>query len=318
MFKPQEWLESFKRQEWLREPISSYTLALTIAIAFFIVLEPFYPVVVKSIPILKDMEFFPKSSEVFVGNFIEWFGVLYGFLLPLIMVRAWEQFDSIDREFDREADTIKILFEDIQLFRKEEIVLKTNILGSLHSYVSHVIENYAKEAETDSLERGKGDSLLKEIRTEYYDLIQSGVIERKEGEILTTEILHQLNEAIDVRGDRISLSNQRLFESLRIVSLLASIIFAIPFYFVEFHQEAFGFLDSILAFSVVFMIIFILTTIEELDDPFTGNLRININPWINLRNEIAESLREMGILPNAEREREQVISGGNETVLPSQ
>ncbi|MEW6406910.1 MAG: DUF4239 domain-containing protein, partial [Chloroflexota bacterium] len=231
----------------------------------------------------------PKDKEGFgfVGNFIEWFGVLYGFLLPLILVRAWEQFDAIDREFDKEADTVKTFYEDVNLLGGETIDRKS-ILESLLVYVNHVIENYPREADNRTLQT-KGDDHLKKVREEYFKIVHSTFITRKEGEILATELLHQLNAIIDIRGDRIGLCNQRLFESLRFVALIASVIFVVPFYFVKFNQT-YGILDSFLVFGVIFLVIFILSTIEDLDEPFYGSWRISIDPWNRLQEEIASLL----------------------------
>jgi hypothetical protein len=301
-----------KKNKLLFEPASSFTLTLTAIICGFIILEPYYPGIrdflARLIPPLKAFDFLPNNSNEFVGNFIEWFGVLYGLLLPLILVRAWEQFDAIGREFDREADTIKLLYEDVLLFFKEDIGFKSKFLSLLLDYVGHVKTNYQNEAKDDSKERIHGDILLSNLREEYYKLTHSEIVEKKEGEILVSELLHQLNEVIDVRGDRISLCNQRLFQSLRFVALFASLIFAVPFYFVKFHQD-YGFLDSFLVFSVIFLVIFILNSIEDLDEPFFGSWRINRKPWIRLHDEITKSLSEMGTLVNATAAR--TLTPGN-------
>lgn len=268
-----------------------YTLILTAVICGFIILEPFHPLVKGwtenhgfHLPI--NLDFLPKDKEGFgfVSNFIEWFGVLYGFLLPLILVRAWEQFDAIDREFDKEADTVKTFYEDVNLLGGERVD-KKSMLESLLAYVNHVIEYYPKEADDRDLQL-QGDNHLKKVRQEYFNIAHSAFITQKEGEILATELLHQLNAIIDIRGDRIGLCNQRLFESLRFVALIASVIFVVPFYFVKFNQT-YGILDSFLVFGVIFLVIFILSTIEDLDEPFYGSWRISTDPWIRLQEEIA-------------------------------
>ena len=47
-------------------------------------------------------------------------------------------------------------------------------------------------------------------------------------EFLVPELFERLKEITDIRGDRISLASQRLFDSLRIVALITSILFVIP------------------------------------------------------------------------------------------
>jgi hypothetical protein len=280
---------------YLLDATPRYTLILTVLICSFIILEPLYPLIRDGlascgIHLLVKFDFFPKDSEGFVGNFIEWFGVLYGFLLPLILVRAWEQFDAIDREFDKEADTVKTFYEDVNLLGREGID-KKSIFESLLAYVNHVIEHYPKEADDRDLQT-QGDNRLKGVREEYFKMANSAFISQKEGEILATELLHQLNAIIDSRGDRIGLCNQRLFESLRFVALIASVIFVVPFYFVKFNQT-YGILDSFLVFGVIFLVIFILSTIEDLDEPFYGSWRISSQPWISLRAEISGAINSL-------------------------
>ena len=85
------------------------------------------------------------GNPTFASNFIEWFGILYGILLPLILVRVWEQLDDIDREFDKEADAVRLLYEDISYLpaSTKPFAKKTALL--LRKYVAHVIENYRYE-----------------------------------------------------------------------------------------------------------------------------------------------------------------------------
>jgi len=292
-------MKSTLKNPWVFEPTAMHTLLLSVVLCGFVILEAYFPEIVSYLAnhgfkYIEDLEFFPDKSYDFVFSYIEWAGVLYGFLMPLILVRAWEQFDKIDREFDREADTLKIMYEDISLFHKNNDKLKRAIYDLLFKYINHVIKHHADEAETNSPERDEGDECLRRVRKEYYELFHPSVKKNKEADALSSETLRQLDKLIDIRGDRISLSNQRLFESLRFVSLITSVIFALPFYFVKFHyQGAYGFLDSTLVFGVIFLIIFILTTIEDLDEPFIGSWKISMEPWRRIQKEIGKALTEL-------------------------
>ena len=119
-----------------------------------------------------------------VSNFIEWFGVLYGILLPLILVRVWEQLDEIDREFDREADAIKLLYEGIFYLKPEYAMFGKKISGLLHQYVVHILKYYREEVKLteDNIDleqktlnkfeaRLAGDKILEDIRKEYKELV---------------------------------------------------------------------------------------------------------------------------------------------------
>ncbi len=235
----------------------------------------------------------------FVSNFIEWFGVLYGILLPLILVRAWEQLDTIDREFDREADTVKILYEDLYYLSDldgEFSKISNEITILLRTYVKHVIENYKneiKQSKNDS--RFIGDKIIEGIRKKFKELIHSDVKQIIVSEILIKELFERLNELVDNRGDRISHASQRLFENLRTVALITSIVFLIPFYFAgpTYSSPTMGFpyfylLDVALVLGVTFLVIYIYMIIEDLDEPFDGPKSISDESWQFLLEEMKE------------------------------
>jgi CII-binding regulator of phage lambda lysogenization HflD len=221
----------------------------------------------------------------FVANFIQWFGVLYGILVPLILVRVWEQLDNIDREFDREADTVKILYEDLFFLRRQSAKFGKEITTLLRKYVRHVKKNYYKETTEASPEKKVGERILEEVRRQCQHLIYSKEMQAKGSEYIILDVLHKIDEIIDIRGDRIALSRQRLFESLRMIALIASILFIVPFYFVGFYGQS-GILDNLLIIGVTLLVIFIYMVIEDLDEPFTGTWKIDAESWQRVHMDI--------------------------------
>ena len=80
----------------------------------------------------KDGRFLSLADKQLAVNFVEWFGVLYGFLLPTILVRVWEQFDNIDNVLDREADAVKSLVGDLMLLDEQHAPFRNQVLGCLY------------------------------------------------------------------------------------------------------------------------------------------------------------------------------------------
>jgi hypothetical protein len=228
-------------------------------------------------PVLND-----DIGNGFVPNFIEWFGVLYGLLLPLVMVRVWEQLDDIDREFDREADAIKILYEDLSYLQGESVKVGIKIAKLLRKYVRHVIRNYKYEVKEFELVRLAGDNILECIRDQFFVLIHPDVMNSKVSEFLVPEIFERFNEIIDIRGDRISLASQRLFDTLRNIALIASIVFILPFYILVFSIPM-DILDYILVIGVTLLVVFIYQIVEDFDEPFGGTWKISSDSWVRLR-----------------------------------
>jgi hypothetical protein len=284
-------------ERFLNEPITIYTLIIGLAICLFIILEALYPKFVTVTSAigwfwLEDHypRFVTEGDRNFIVNFVEWFGVFYGFLLPLLLVRTWEQFDRADREFDREADAIKVLLEDILLLNDEPFLsFKLKMVLRLHLYCRHILKRYKIEHKKENAFLKKhGDNLLQGLRVGYKNLIyRGGGKDASQLEPVTTELLERLNDAIDVRGDRISIFRQRLFETLRFVAICTSTLWLIPFYFLYFKVGIFG---SLLKLGVAALIILVLTIIDDLDNPFGGIWRINVVIWEEVLAESGSSL----------------------------
>lgn len=291
-------------QGFFIDPLTLYAFVVVLFVALFIVLDTAYPQIIEWTSsrgfywLENHYPIFATSDDrEFSKGFVEWFGVFYGFLLPMLLIRAWEQLDSADREFDREADAIKVLLEDILLLDDKNFLdFKKTMIAELDGYVQHILSNYKIEHRTRDIElKIRGDAMLQGIRTNYKELIYRGGGEKaSQLEPVTTELLDRLNDVIDTRGDRISIFGQRLFESLKIVAIVTSLIWLIPFYFLAFQHGLFG---SILKLAVTFLIIFVLTIINDLDEPFFGTWKIHIASWMDVQKEIQSSLASLQQVP---------------------
>src|SRR5690349_11902249 len=99
--------------------------------------------------------------------------------------------------------------------------------------------------------------MLQDIRHEFKRLLNSTVMREKASDFLVNELFHQLNALINIRGDRIGMASQRLFDTLRVVVLVTSIIYIVPFYFVIVSPFPVGALDDVLVGGVTLLVIFI-------------------------------------------------------------
>jgi len=293
-------------------------------------------------------------SSTFAASFIEWYGVLYGILLPLILVRVWEQLDDIDREFDREADSVRIMYQDLSYLPEKSQEIAVEIASLLRHYVRHVVRKYPYEVkesieekvrrsrqsennvhdeestntatpqtpleinerfralvqkltnsnlmrkirgilggmknsgnETKEFEHARkvGDDILLQIRKKFAVLIRPDVMKSKDTEFIVQELFHRLNEIVDIRGDRIGFASQRLFQTLSIVALIASIIFLVPFYIVSFTDHT-SWLDILLILGLTLLVVFMYMIIEDFDEPFGGTWKIDNESWLSVRQEI--------------------------------
>lgn len=276
----------------------------TLIISTFLFIEKKYPDIISG-PLgtflsfkTKYPEFISEGDKYFNINFIEWFGVLYGFLIPTVLVKVWEQFDETDREFDREADAINILSEDIELFDNSNYLdFKISTLTALQQYTKHVQNYYDREDDDDKTYKLKGDKILMGIRTKYndYKILHPNKKQEKEIDPILSELISQLNNAIDIRGDRIALSKQRLFQGLRFIVLVSSVMWLLPFYFIAEpgNNNYYGLFTDLLRLGVTFLVIFVLSIIEDLDEPFGGTWKIGTEQWEILQGSLKKSVRQL-------------------------
>jgi hypothetical protein len=282
------------------EAVTRYIIYITSIISFMVIFEASYDGLI--VPKFGLMPFLSTADKLLVKDFVEWFGVLYGFLLPQILVRVWEQFDEIDNIFDSEADAIKILAEDMSLLREDLSEIRTKILKKLLAYSVHVQKHHAEEVKFAHVTRKKtkkdiGAEYLKDVRDLYKGIIHQPNPANQEISSLVSELLRELNTVIDLRGDRISLSSERLYESLRYLAIITSIVWLVPFYFLYYQTDAgvnlpLGIFGWLLIIVVTFLVVMILTIIDDLDNPFDGLWKINIDSWDKLITDIEGMLNK--------------------------
>lgn len=231
-----------------------------------------------------------KVDNAFVYKFIDWFSVIYAVLISLILLRVWTRRDEIEREFDREVDAIKNFFETLTDLPKKNMRNNREIINILHEYVLHVLQNFHYEIKTvDRIHNmkdnpiTKGNDFLKKIREKCKDILNDHASNDREI-FLGSEILQLLNVIVDIRGDRISLSSQKLFWNIRLIMLIISIVFLIPFHLLEFVPITSP--VNILIIGITLLVIFIYLVIDDLDNLFEGTTRITIDEWKQLREYI--------------------------------
>jgi hypothetical protein len=243
-----------------------------------------------------------ERDTAIIGNFIEWFGTAYSLFLAIVLGYVWTQFDNLDREFDLEVDAIASLhqtssyisttlkclpLEQLALTEERKEVIRgyiNDIEKRIVDYVKHVILNYEYEYKDTKLKQ-KGEDFLEEIGRK----ISLLTYERSIPDPLVSELFQKLNEAIDVRGDRIAHSKQRMPSAVFLVALVSSFIWLLPFLALMIDNDI---VFSVLVGGAAFVIVMVLTIVEDLDDPFDGVWKVNIDTWY----EFFETLEHKSII----------------------
>jgi hypothetical protein len=228
------------------------------------------------------------SDIAIIGNFIEWFGTAYSLFLAIVLGYVWTQFDNLDREFDLEVDALAALHQtskyisailtsehlELPVERREKILGYINdIEKGIIAYVKHVIIYY--ESEYNNVQ-------IKEVGEKHLDMIGNKIslvtYDASTPEIMVSELFQKLNETTDTRGDRIAHSKQRMPSAVFLVALVSSIIWLLPFLALIINDDI---VFSVLVGGAAFVIVMVLTIVKDLDDPFNGVWKVNIDSWHN-------------------------------------
>lgn len=238
--------------------------------------------IVLSIFVIKVItEIFPDTAKVdnaFMSDFIGAFGILYSVLLPLVLIRVLEIRDNVSQEFELEANTTRILYED-SLFVVKNSEIQRIIAWYLLRYVKHVLNNSDLEADGSTEAKLKGDEILRNIRRQLAQTENS----RDDYKIMSNEwmigLIQRLNQLEDIRVTRIEHSKQMFSGSVfQTFAVLSATTFLLPFYISGFSNQT-TFLQDLLLGLLTLVVVFLNLIIEDLDKPFSGIWKIHNDAW---------------------------------------
>jgi len=225
------------------------------------------------------------NDQNVIRGFIEWFGTAYSFFLALALVNVWSQFETVERELDRELDSISTLLQTTEYLKasnkKNNSVLnkfKDAIHEDVKRYITHVIKNHKYE-HLVSQQHQNGDRILQDVGNRIGDLARMKIIT----EPFVYELFRSLNEAVDVRGDRITHSKPYAPVIVQLVALASSVIWLISFFGLVVYDLL---VSLVLIGGVTFVIIMVLIIFFDLSDPFGGIWRIKLEEWYEFQETI--------------------------------
>lgn len=227
-----------------------------------------------------------------IQNFIEWFGTAYSLLLALVLVNVWNQFDTLNREFDREVDAIATLYQTTKYAQTfiengeneltegrgvEVAEIRASfqlIINKIEKYIRHVVKKYQDEHILIQ-QRRNGEKILESIGREISSIAYKQIII----EALIAELYKSLNEALDVRGDRISRAKQSIPQTIWLVAFISSFVWLLPFFALNIGDHV---VSGILTGGAAFVIVVVFFIINDLGNPFYGTWNIDIASWRDL------------------------------------
>jgi hypothetical protein len=203
-----------------------------------------------------------ESANTFADITLSVFSALYGILLGLLAVGAYENLQAIDSVVEKEASAISALYWDFTSFPEPT---RTDLIADLAAYARQVTDKSFVEHAEGVRPRGEIGPI-----GDLYQRVSSFAPQGKSQEALQAESLHRLGVLQDARHARLGSFSVGIPAVLwwivgvgAVITLLLICLFQIP---LKPHLM-FG---CLLAFYIGSMIY----VIAAMDDPFSGSDRV--------------------------------------------
>lgn len=265
-------MSDYKAPTWYTETVEPFWKSILIVLAFLPWLLLIYWLAGKWLITLD------KNDRDVIQGFVEWFGTAYSFFLALAIVNVWSQFETVERELDRELDAIASLLQTVRYtqtpgFWNTHLVkeFKEKVIEDIRNYIDHVIKNHKYECQVSD-QRREGYKILQRIGMQISTLTRNRTVP----EPFIYELFRSLNEATDVRGDRIAHSRPYAPVLVKVMAVVTSFIWLLSFLGLVIFDAT---VALILIGGVSFVIIMVLVIFFDLGEPFGGIWKINVEDW---------------------------------------
>ncbi len=219
-------------------------------------------------PLVRRWGPFPDNYNEVVGNIAAGYSGLYGILLALIAVGAYQNLSDVDQMVSAEAASLGALFRDTSSYPEP---IRTELLVAEREYCRFVIERGWPQ-----YRRG----IIPHEGTERVDDLKKRLIafepKTKGQEILHAEAIHQFNVFADIRRRRLHSMTSGLPSVLWYVVGIGALIGILLTCFFSFERLSFHLTISSLLWLFTGLVIFL---IAAMDNPLRGEVSISADAF---------------------------------------
>jgi len=214
-----------------------------------------------------DIKKFKEHHDI-AGPIFSTIGVIYAVMLAFVLVIVWQDFDAAQNNTVREANTFADIYRDTvglpEPFRSEFLEANAN-------YISAVIKY-----EWPQMQRGERSMEAQAAADKVWEITGRFDPKTDREKIFFSEMLRKMNDAVEMRRQRLQDSRMGLHPSLWFVLLLGGII-TVVFTFFFGSQNLYAQLTMTTLLAV--LIVLIIFTILIMDFPYSGDLSIPVTPF---------------------------------------
>lgn len=231
----------------------------------------------------------PRANEM-IGFALSSFFVLYGLLLGLLAVAAYQNFSAVNDIVDKEASSLAALDRDFSSYPEP---IRGRLLDQLREYTRYTIEDGWPQQRAGIVPKGGSERITSLSKVLFaFEPVTKG------DEIKHAEALRQFNHLIEMRRSRLANVTTGLPPVLWWVLALGSLLSIMLIWLLDMEIHVHLILGGALA-AFLGIVIFL---IAELDNPFRGDLSVGPDPIVL----VYESL----MTPEASPPAESGVPGG--------
>lgn len=239
---------------------------VTIAIASLLVIRKIYP------------HHKCKPHNDIAGFIFATLGVIYAVLLAFIVVITWQDFDKAQDVTVHEANYIAALYRDSTPFPAE---FRAELKSELTNYVNAIINE-----EWQMMAKGQRSASVQRIQGELWQLYGGFQPKNETQKIFFAESVKKLNQAAEMRRQRIVYADTGIHPILYFVLIVGSFItIAFTMLFGTENLVPHMVMVSLLAALIAIT----LFTVIAMDYPFTGDISITPDVFKNILSSLMSS-----------------------------
>ncbi len=215
---------------------------------------------------LVDIKKFKEHHDI-AGPIFSTIGVIYAVMLAFVLVIVWQDFDRAQNDTVKEANYFAQIYRDAtglpEPFRSQFLEANGNYLKAVIKY------------EWPQMQRGERSLEAQAAADRVWEVTATFDPKTDKEKIFFSEMLKKMNDAVEMRRQRIQDAGSGLHPALWFVLLFGGIITVVfTFFFGSENLYAQLTMTTMLAVLVVL----ILFTILLMDFPFSGDLSIPATP----------------------------------------
>lgn len=219
-----------------------------------------------------------KLHNDIAGFIFATLGVIYAVLLAFTVIIVWQDFDKAENITISEANCIAALYRDATPFSAE---FRAELKSDLTNYVNAIINE-----EWQTMVKGQRSSSVQKMQEELWNLYGGFQPKNETQKIFLTESVHKMNQASEMRRQRIIYASAGINPLLYFALIVGSFI-TIAFTMLFGTENIIPHL--IMVSLLAAMIAITLFTVIAMDYPFTGNISIKPDVFINMLSSLMSS-----------------------------